>query len=79
MHSHYRQSKIDALDVIKDWNLNFIEGNIIKYLQRHKLKNGQEDLTKCLWYICYLITEDRRRSDKIVELLLDGERWREHE
>ena len=35
---------------IEDMNLNFIQGNILKYATRFKLKNGKEDLMKALHY-----------------------------
>ena len=31
-------------------NLDFCEGNIIKYISRHKLKNGAEDIKKVIHY-----------------------------
>lgn len=51
---HY-QSTIEPLDFIVANNLNFIEGNIIKYVARYKKKNGLEDLLKGLEYYKLLI------------------------
>lgn len=50
--AHYNAGSIEAIDIIEDWNLNFSEGNALKYLLRAKYKGSQkQDLAKCLWYI----------------------------
>lgn len=54
--SHYNSGKIEVIDAIEDWNLNFHEGNIIKYVARHRHKGQSiEDLKKARWYIDRLI------------------------
>ena len=52
---HYKQGSIEPIDYIIANNLNFIEGNIIKYITRYKYKNGLEDLKKAQFYINKLI------------------------
>lgn len=49
---HYKQGKIEPIDVIEDWNLNFRLGNALKYIARceHK-ENKIKDLKKALYYI----------------------------
>lgn len=51
---HYN-NKIDPRDYITANNLDFNEGNIIKYISRYKQKNGLEDLLKAQNYLNYLI------------------------
>lgn len=51
---HY-QSTIEPIDFIVANKLNFIEGNIIKYVVRYKQKNGLEDLLKAQEYLKRLI------------------------
>lgn len=54
--SHYNQGKIEVIDAIEDWNLNFCEGNVIKYVARHRHKTEPiEDLKKAKWYLDRLI------------------------
>ena len=53
--SHYTQGKFEVIDVIEDWKLNYLEGNIIKYVARYKFKNKAEDLKKAKWYLERLI------------------------
>jgi len=48
---HYNQGNIEVWDFIQDQDLNFFEGNIIKYVCRHNSKNGIEDLKKAKQYL----------------------------
>ena len=48
---HYNVGKIEVWDFIADQNLDFYEGNIVKYICRWKTKNGVEDLLKVKEYI----------------------------
>ena len=52
---HYTNGNIDVLDFILDQNLPYIEGNIVKYICRHKLKNGLEDVQKAEFFVKKLI------------------------
>lgn len=50
--SHYNTGKIEVIDAILDWKLNFCLGNAIKYIARCEHKNNkEEDLKKAIWYI----------------------------
>lgn len=49
---HYNMGKIEAIDFIEDWDLNFSLGNAIKYIIRSPYKGKQvEDLKKAIWYL----------------------------
>ena len=67
MRQHYTVSKLDALAIIEDWNLDFVSGSILKYLQRqdHKGQTDQDRL-KVLWYAAYLVTKSRDYADRVV-------------
>lgn len=54
---HYTKWKIQPITFIAANQLNFCQGNIIKYVMRYKDKNGLEDLKKARQYINYLIEE----------------------
>jgi len=41
--------KIECIDIVRNWEFNL--GNCLKYLWRHKYKNGLEDLRKARWYL----------------------------
>jgi hypothetical protein len=52
---HYKKSKIQVRDFIVANNLNYLEGNAIKYITRHRSKNGKDDLLKATRYIQKLL------------------------
>lgn len=54
---HYTKWNIEVLDFIKDQKMDYIEGNIIKYVSRYKYKNWVEDLKKAEFYLNKLIKE----------------------
>jgi hypothetical protein len=52
---HYQTYTIQPIEFLYRNNVPFIEGNIIKYVLRHKNKNGVEDLKKARHYVDMLI------------------------
>lgn len=52
---HYTGGKIEVWDFIHDQKLDFLEGNVVKYVCRYKRKNGLEDLLKARQYLEKLI------------------------
>ena len=53
---HYENDTfIDVIDFCNLYKLDFIEGNIIKYIVRYKKKDGIKDLEKALVYLNRLI------------------------
>ncbi len=55
--AHYggKDNPYEAINIIEAYNMDFIEGNVLKYLLRYKNKNGIEDLKKAQWYLERLI------------------------
>ena len=51
---HYTQG-IECWDYIVSHEMNYLQGNIIKYVTRYKHKNGLEDLKKAQAYLNKLI------------------------
>lgn len=47
----YYQMPIQPVEFIYKNNLNYLQGNVIKYICRYKAKNGKEDLEKAKHYI----------------------------
>jgi len=63
--SHYNKGKIEVIDAIEDWDLNFSEGNVIKYVARHRFKGEPlEDLRKAEWYIQRLIRNLEKKREQ---------------
>lgn len=55
--NHYLKCGIMPTTYIRANNLDFFEGNIIKYATRHKEKGGAEDIKKVIHY-AEMILED---------------------
>ena len=56
--AHYNTGKIEVIEAIDDWSLDFYEGNIVKYVSRSKFKGKRiEDLKKAQWYLNRLINK----------------------
>lgn len=51
----YYRKKIEVSDFIREYKLDYFEGNVVKYISRWRQKNGLEDLKKAQWYLNYLI------------------------
>lgn len=49
--SHYKDLAIQPIQFIHANNIPFMEANVIKYICRHKTKNGLADLQKAKHYI----------------------------
>ncbi len=61
---NYYKEGIQVTDFILSYNMEWCEGNIIKYVTRYKAKNGLEDLKKAKWYLEKLIEKTK------------GEKWK---
>lgn len=60
---HYTANGIQPIDLMRqnftpEAFQGFLEGNIIKYVLRHRRKNGVEDLRKAMTYLTWLIDEE---------------------
>jgi len=53
---HYKDLKIQPIEYIHANNMGYMEGNVIKYITRHSMKNGVEDIKKVIHY-CELLLE----------------------
>lgn len=51
---HYKTMGIQPIEYIHANDLDYFQGNVVKYISRHKAKNGAEDVKKALHY-CQLI------------------------
>lgn len=61
---HYTQGTIEVCDFILDQKLNYLEGNIVKYICRktkdnHIPSKRLEDLNKASWYLKKLIQQHK--------------------
>ncbi len=56
---HYTQG-IECIDYITSKEMSFLEGNVVKYVTRYRMKNGLEDLVKAQWYLTRLIEDFKK-------------------
>ena len=69
---HYKKLGIQPVELIRDINANYFQGNVIKYITRYKDKNGVKDLEKAKHYL-ELIEElhPNNNSSKIASYGID--------
>jgi hypothetical protein len=67
--SHYNnQKEYDVIDFIKDYDLNFNEGNVIKYVARAKHKGTHiKDLEKAIDYLERELLYLRQQQEEWIE------------
>ena len=56
---HYKHCGIQPVEYIKANNLDYLEGNIVKYITRHRTKSqGREDIKKVIHYAQFILEFD---------------------
>lgn len=60
--SHYKKG-IETWDYTDSWGMDFLEGNIIKYITRWKNKGGIDDLRKALMYLQRLLRREEKKNE----------------
>ena len=61
---HYEsESGIQPFDIIDAFSLDYYEGNVLKYLLRHKKKGGLNDLLKARHYLDEVIERARKLEE----------------
>jgi hypothetical protein len=53
---HYKSLAIQPAEFIHRNGLGFLEGNVVKYIVRHRQKGGRDDVLKAIHY-CQLLLE----------------------
>lgn len=62
--SHYKDCGIQPVEYIHANELGYAEGNVIKYVTRHKKKNGAADLKKAIHYLQIALQQQYGVSEK---------------
>ena len=74
--SHYKKMKIQPSKFVIENELLFPEGNVIKYICRHRFKNGKEDLEKAVHFIEMIIERDYKDENEKQETWTEGyKKW----
>ena len=63
---HYTNGDIEPIDYINGNKMDYLEGNIVKYISRYKYKNGVEDLEKARFYLNMLIEREGMNEWDII-------------
>lgn len=71
--NHY-QFEIEPVHLMVKYNLNWFQGEILKYVSRHTNKNGKQDLEKAL-HICDMAIDLKPAIVSKVSLLENGEEY----
>ena len=75
--SHYKKMKIQPSKFVIENELLFPEGSVIKYICRHRFKNGKEDLEKAVHFIEMIIERDYKKEKKKQESWAEGyKKWK---
>ena len=53
--SHYKDCGIQPIEYIHANGLDYFEGNAVKYITRHRKKNGKADIEKAIHYLELLL------------------------
>jgi hypothetical protein len=61
--NHYKDMPIQPLAFIVANGIPFLEGNVIKYVVRWKLKHGLQDLKKARHYLDMLIEIEEKKLE----------------
>lgn len=68
--SHYETGNFECIDVMvetqgEEATINFCVCNALKYIYRHKRKNGIEDIQKAIWYLNKAVELDGRLNPPV--------------
>lgn len=60
---HYKNLAIQPVEFIHANSIDYLAGNVVKYISRHKAKGGASDVRKAIHY-CELILQLEYGDDK---------------
>jgi len=61
--SHYKIMAIQPAEFSQKNQLNWCEANVVKYVCRHRSKNGKQDILKAIHYLQLLLEWDYPEKD----------------
>ena len=65
--NHYRDCGIQPVEYIHANNLDYFEGNVVKYITRHRTKGqGRKDIEKAIHYAQLILELDYNKEKDIV-------------
>jgi len=62
--SHYKDCDIQPVEYIYSNGLDFLEGNVVKYITRHRTKgDGEQDIRKVIHYAQMILQMEYNKGD----------------
>ena len=61
---HYKGVKVEHWDFVRMHNIQYMEAQIIKYVMRHRYKNGKEDIEKAKHFLDKLLEQEYSHGDE---------------
>ena len=62
--NHYKDCKIQPIEYIYSNGLDFFEGNVVKYITRHRTKgDGEKDIRKVIHYAQMILEMEYGKGD----------------
>ena len=68
--THYEKCGIQPIEYIHANHLNFDEGSVVKYVSRHRNKNGAEDIMKMIQYGTFILKEEYHYTNEQIKEVL---------
>lgn len=65
--THYEKCGIQPIEYIHANHLNFDEGSVVKYVSRHRNKNGAEDIMKMIQYGTFILKDEYHYTDEQIK------------
>lgn len=62
--NHYKDCGIQPIEYIHTNGLDYFEGNAVKYITRHRKKNGKADIEKAIHYLELLLELEYKDESK---------------
>lgn len=62
--SHYKDTSIQPVEYIRANNLDYFEGNAVKYITRHRVKGGANDIRKAIHYLEFILQAEYTNNEK---------------
>lgn len=66
--SHYKDMAIQPVEFCQKNGLNYCESNVVKYVCRHRSKNGRQDIEKAIHYLQLLLEMEYQEKTERVSL-----------
>ena len=70
--NHYKDMAIQPVEFITANGIDYREANVIKYVCRHKAKNGREDLEKAMHYLEMLLESYDNNTPRYYSIMEQG-------